>query len=217
MLHRSMKYIGNNAIALLALFLALGGVGYAASGGFTSGGQLRACVRANGSLTLLKPGKKCKKGQTSVYWNQQGRQGAKGLSGLQGTQGPSGSQGSAGAAGPSDGFVAREAGTTALLAEKTTAIVQLSLPPSTGYIVTGATELGNNVATEGFVDCTLSDGASTSSGSALLAGKAAFLQTLTLTGSTSGGVITLSCTPDNAGQARNGVITAVRVGALHTG
>jgi len=45
MLHRSMKYIGNNAIALLALFLALGGVGYAASGGFTSGGQLRACVR----------------------------------------------------------------------------------------------------------------------------------------------------------------------------
>jgi hypothetical protein len=217
MLHRSMKYVGNNAIALLALFLALGGVGYAASGGFTSGGQLRACVRGNGSLTLLKPGKKCKKGQTSVSWNQQGRQGAKGLSGLKGTQGPSGSQGPAGAAGPSDGFVAREAGTTALLAEKATAIVQLSLPPSTGYIVTGAAELGNNAATEGFVDCTLSDGASTSSGSAFLAAKAAFLQTLTLTGSTSGGVITLSCTPDNAGQARNGVITAVRVGALHTG
>jgi len=163
---------------------------------------------------LLKPGKKCKKGQTSVSWNQQGRQGAKGPSGLQGTQGPSGSQGPAG---PSDGFVAREAGTTALPAEKTTAIVQLSLPPSTGYIVTGATELGNNAATEGFVNCTLSDGASTSSGSAFLTNKAAFLQTLTLTGSTSGGVITLSCTPDNAGQARNGVITAVRVGALHTG
>ena len=86
-----------------------------------------------------------------------------------------------------------------------------------GYFVTGATELGNNAVTEGFVDCTLSDGASTSSGSAFLANKAAFLQTLTLTGSTSGGVITLSCTPDNAGQARNGVITAVRVGALHTG
>jgi hypothetical protein len=105
----------------------------------------------------------------------------------------------------------------ALLAGKATAVVQLSLPPSTGYIVTAAAELGNNAATEGFVDCTLSDGASTSSGSAFLANKAAFLQTLTLTGSTSGGVITLSCTPDNAGQARNGVITAVRVGALHTG
>lgn len=202
MLHRSMKYVGNNAIALLALFLALGGVGYAASGGFTSGGQLRACVRGNGSLTLLKPGKKCAKGQTSVSWNQQGRQGARGP---------------AGAAGPSDGFVAREAGTTALLAGRATAVVQLSLPPSTGYIVTGAAELGNNAATAGFVDCTLSDGASTSSGSAFLTNQAAFLQTLTLTGSTSGGVITLSCTPDNAGQARNGVITAVRVGALHTG
>ena len=214
MLHRSMKYVGNNAIALLALFLALGGVGYAASGGFTSGGQVRACVRGNGSLTLLKPGKKCAKGQTSVSWNQQGRQGARRVSGRSRA---SGSRGPAGAAGPSDGFVAREAGTTALLAGKATAVVQLSLPPSTGYIVTGAAELGNNAATAGFVDCTLSDGASTSSGSAFLTNQAAFLQTLTLTGSTSGGVITLSCTPDNAGQARNGVITAVRVGALHTG
>jgi hypothetical protein len=219
MLHRSMKYLANNAIALLALFLALGGVGYAASGGFTSGGQLRGCVRGNGSLTLLKPGKKCKKGQTSVSWNQQGRQGkqgAKGLSGTAGAKGASGTQGPAGAAGPSDGFVAREAGMTSLPAEKATAIVQLTLPASTGYIVTAAAELSKNGATEGFVDCTLSDGTNTSSGSTFLATvKAAFLQTLTLTGSTSGGVMTLSCTPDNAGQARNGVITAVRVGALH--
>lgn len=211
MLHRSMKYLGNNAIALLALFLALGGVGYAASGGFSSHGQLRACVRGNGGLTLLKPGKKCKKGQTSVSWNQQGRPGAKGASGLAGA----GTQGPAGAVGPSDGFVARQSGTTTLPAGKATAVVQLSLAPSTGYIVTGAAELGNNGLTPGLVNCTLSDGANTSSGSTSLAGSATFQQTLTLTGSTSGGVMTLSCNPENAGQARNGVITAVRVGALH--
>jgi hypothetical protein len=204
-------------IALLALFLALGGVGYAASGGFTSRGQLRACARGNGSLTLLKPGKKCKKGQTPVSWNQQGRQGAKGLSGAPGAKGPSGTQGAAGAAGPSDGFIARQSGTTTLPQEKATAIVQLTLPASTGYIVTAAAELGNSTITEGFVNCTLSDGANTSSGSTSLAGSTTFQQTITLTGSTSGGVMTLSCTPDNAGQARNGVITAVRVGALHTG
>jgi hypothetical protein len=215
MLHQSMRYLGNNAIALLALFVALGGVGYAASGGFTSGGQLRACVHGNGSLTLLKPGKKCRKGQTSVSWNQQGRQGAKGLLGSQGAKGASGTQGPAGVAGPSDGFVARESGTTSLPQEKATAIVQLSLPASTGYLVTAAAELGNSTITPGFVDCTLSDGTNTSSGSTSLAGTTTFQQTLTLTGSTSGGVMTLSCNPDNAGQARNGVITAVRVGALH--
>jgi len=217
MLKRSMKYLGNNAIALLALFLALGGVGYAASGGFSSGGQLRACVRGNGSLTLLKPGKKCKKGQTAVAWNQLGRQGPKGLSGSPGGKGPAGTQGAAGAAGPSDGFVARQAGSTSLPLEKATAIVQLTLPASTGYIVTAATELGNSGATTGFVDCTLSDGTTTSSGSTFMATAAAtFQQTLTLTGSTSGGVMTLSCNPDSSGVARNAVITAVRVGALHT-
>ncbi len=218
MLHRTMKYLGSNAVALLALFVALGGVGYAASGGFTSGGGLSGCVRGNGSLTLLKPGKRCKKGQTSVSWNQQGRRGDRGAAGPQGPKGASGAsgaQGPAGATGPSDGFVARESGTTTLPPGKATTIVQLSLPASTGYLVTGATELGNGTNTEGFVGCTLSDGATTSSGSTLLAGKTAFQQTLTLTGSTSGGVITLSCNPDNAGQARNGVITAVRVGALH--
>jgi hypothetical protein len=220
MLHRSLKYLGNNAIALLALFLALGGVGYAASGGFTTGGQLRACVRGNGSLTLLRAGKRCKKGQTAVAWNQLGQQGARGAVGPRGSSGAaggSGAQGPAGVAGPSDGYLARQSGTTTLPQEKATAIVQLTLPPSTGYIVTGAAELGNNAATAGFVDCTLSDGASTSSGSTLLPGQAAFVQTLTLTGTTDGGVITLSCNPDNAGQARNGVITAVRVGVLHTG
>jgi hypothetical protein len=208
-----------NVAATLALLFAMSGGAIAATGGFSSGGKLRACVNEGGGLKLLKSGKHCRKGLKTVAWNvtgPAGRTGAKGLPGSAGAKGASGTQGPAGAAGPSDGFVARQAGSTSLPAEKPTAIVQLTLPASTGYLVTAATELGNSGATTGFVDCTLSDGTTTSSGSTFMAtATATFQQTLTLTGSTSGGVMTLSCSADSSGVARNAVITAVRVGALH--
>ncbi|HEX3909170.1 MAG TPA: hypothetical protein VHW67_00535 [Solirubrobacteraceae bacterium] len=94
MISKAGKLIASNAVGLLALFVALGGVGYAATGGFASNGKLQGCAAGNGTLTLLKPGKKCRKGQTAVAWSMTGPNGGAGA------QGPAGAPGAAGAAGP---------------------------------------------------------------------------------------------------------------------
>lgn len=65
-IRRHLSYA--NVAATLALVFAIGGTGYAATGGFTSGGKLQACAAGDGTLKLLKPGKKCKKGQKAVAW-----------------------------------------------------------------------------------------------------------------------------------------------------
>jgi hypothetical protein len=91
MLKRAARYTANNAIGILALFVALGGVSYAATGGFESSGQLQACVGQNGTLTLLKSGKKCRRGQQRVAWSQTGPRGPAGASGANGLNGTNGS------------------------------------------------------------------------------------------------------------------------------
>jgi hypothetical protein len=99
LIDHGLRFARGNAIGLLALFVALGGTGYAASGGFSNGGALKACVNGNGSLTLLKGGKKCKKGQTAVAWNQTGPAGATGTTGAPGAAGAAGAKGTDGANG----------------------------------------------------------------------------------------------------------------------
>jgi hypothetical protein len=88
-----------NVAATLALVFAMSGVGYAASGGFTSGGKLQACVNEEGTLKLLKAGKHCAKGQKPVAWNQTGPPGANGAPGVTGIAGPVGATGAVGAVG----------------------------------------------------------------------------------------------------------------------
>jgi hypothetical protein len=95
-LSKGLRLMANNAVGFLALFIALGGVGYAATGGFSSGGTLRACANDEGTLKLLKAGKKCKKDQKSVSWNQLGPAGAKGVAGAPGAPGGAGATGAAG-------------------------------------------------------------------------------------------------------------------------
>jgi hypothetical protein len=82
-----------NVAATLAVVLAMSGGAVAATGGFTSGGQLQACVNQEGGVKLLKPGKKCKKGQSQISWNEAGPKGPAGA------QGPAGAAGAAGAPG----------------------------------------------------------------------------------------------------------------------
>ncbi len=96
-----MKQIGRhlsyaNVAATLALVLALSGGALAATGGFTSGGKLRACVSKQGNLKLLKGGAKCGDGQT-VAWNQNGPAGPRGATGAQGPAGGPGTPGAPGA------------------------------------------------------------------------------------------------------------------------
>jgi len=94
-----------NVMATIAVLFAMSGGAIAATGGFSSGGTLRACANSEGVIRLLKPGKHCGKGLSAVSWNQAGPAGAKGATGATGAAGAagatgaSGSQGAAGAKG----------------------------------------------------------------------------------------------------------------------
>jgi hypothetical protein len=94
-----------NVIALIALFIALGGGAYAASTSFVArNGKLRACVAQDGSMRMLKGRQTCAKPQKAIAWNQRGKAGARGAAGATGATGPSGATGPQGpATGPASG------------------------------------------------------------------------------------------------------------------
>src|SRR4051812_29475872 len=85
-----------NVAATLALVLAMSGGAIAATGGFSSGGKLAACVNEEGVIRLLKGGKHCKRGQKSVTWNQTGPAGVRGAPGAPGAPGATGANGANG-------------------------------------------------------------------------------------------------------------------------
>jgi hypothetical protein len=87
---KGLTYVRSNAIGVVALFLAIGGTGYAATGGFSQGGKLTGCANSAGELRLLKSGKHCRRGQKTVTWNATGPQGPRG------SQGPAGAPGGPG-------------------------------------------------------------------------------------------------------------------------
>jgi hypothetical protein len=83
-----------NAISSIALFLALGGGAYAASGGFVGAkGAIRVCVANGGGLTVVKSGRNCNKNTTAVTLDQRGQPGRAGANGAPGSQGVQGPQG----------------------------------------------------------------------------------------------------------------------------
>jgi hypothetical protein len=143
-----------------------------------------------------------------------GPRGPRGFRGFTGDRGPQGPQGPVG---PSDGFVKRQPAAAPLASGTDTTVVQLSLTPDSSYIVTASTELGNSSGTANLVSCTLLENNNPiGNGSGALPSLNVFGQTITLTGATTGGNIKLSCNPDASAQARSSVITAVKVGTLHT-
>ncbi|MEA2375940.1 MAG: hypothetical protein QOD53_2403 [Thermoleophilaceae bacterium] len=78
-------------VAYLALFVALGGGALAATSFVGSDGKVRGCVSKKGQLTVLKAGKKCKKGRSQIAWSQKGPKGDTGVGekGAKGDTGPS--------------------------------------------------------------------------------------------------------------------------------
>jgi hypothetical protein len=98
-IRRHLSYA--NVAATLALVLAMSGGAVAATGGFSSGGKLRACVNGEGGLRLLKPGKHCTRSQQAIAWNQEGPAGARGAIGSPGAAGPKGVEGPKGESGES--------------------------------------------------------------------------------------------------------------------
>ena len=92
-----------NAIALVALFIALGGGAYAATGGggfLGPTGTINGCVASKGgALRVLKPGKRCPRHTTALRFNVAGRPGAAGPTGSTGVAGAPGAPGAPGPTG----------------------------------------------------------------------------------------------------------------------
>jgi hypothetical protein len=79
-----------HVVGLLALFVALGGTSYAVTAGkFTSAdGTITACAKKrSGAVRLVIRGKRCRKGEQRITWNQRGRPGADGTPGTPGAAG----------------------------------------------------------------------------------------------------------------------------------
>jgi hypothetical protein len=79
-----------NVVSSLCLFILLGGGAYAATGLIGHDGVLHGCVTQAGNLTVVKPGKRCRKHQTPVAWAQVGPTGETGAPGSKGNTGPPG-------------------------------------------------------------------------------------------------------------------------------
>jgi Collagen triple helix repeat (20 copies) len=91
-LGRSLNYA--NVMATVAVFLALGGGAFAASGLIAKNGTIHGCVsKRTHVLSVIKAGGKCGRGHVSLAFN------AKGVTGARGPKGPTGPMGEPGAAG----------------------------------------------------------------------------------------------------------------------
>ena len=95
-------YLRQHHVALLALFIALGGTSYAVAGrGSSPAGRFYACVTQRfHTLNLTSASAACPRGQYKISWNRTGQRGARGPLGPKGSPGPSGSNGASGPQGP---------------------------------------------------------------------------------------------------------------------
>jgi hypothetical protein len=86
MTHRLARHLRANVIAYLALFLAVGGGGYAlAATHHTS--TISACANKKTGELFLHTHGRCKRGQKRITWNQRGPRGVQGIQGAQGAPG----------------------------------------------------------------------------------------------------------------------------------
>lgn len=140
-----------NAIALVALFVALGGGAIAATGGggfLSRTGTINGCVASKGGvLKVVKPGKRCPRHTVAVRFNAVGRPGATGATGK------TGATGSPGAPGPTasayaqnqNGFVFVDSATDTTAVELTAnGEATLSVPFAAALHVSGVVRLRNN-------------------------------------------------------------------------
>jgi hypothetical protein len=117
----------------------------------------------------------------------------------------------------SEAYTVNRAATIALPASAATPVVSVTLPAGSRYVVSATASFGNSGAAQNLVACFLrDDGAETTRGDAALAPIPVYSQTVTLTGVSDGGVVSLACEPSTNAVARNRVITATKVGTVRT-
>jgi len=209
-------HLRGNALALLALFVALGGTSYAAAGGFVAkNGQLSGCVGGSGALKVLKPGRRCAKGQSAVAWNVAGRAGASGATGATGARGATGEAGSAGPSGqsivgaigptgPSDAYTSKSHGSP------------ISLPAGDYELFSKVRWFNGQKATTREIFCELKDSGAVFDEEAVEVAPES-QATLTLGGPVhldSAEKVSLVCSVEE-GLVETRELTAIRVGTLH--
>lgn len=146
---------------------------------------------------------------------------SRGPRGPRGPRGFTGARGAPGAPGPSDGFVVNVTDPQTMSGGTDTRIAQLSLSIPGSYIVTAAAEIGGSAGgMDNYTICNLLQNSNpVAQGSVEPPALAVYADTITLTtavDTSAGGNVSLSCNPTALAKARNIVITAIRVGTLHT-
>jgi len=195
------RFLRQNTIALLALFLALGGTTYAASTALISKNSVASPQVVNGSLQAKDLSKKARKAL-------KGNRGAPGAKGDTGAKGATGSQGPIG---PSDAYAVGNGSSAGSTTPITKAV------PAGDYVVT-AKVVNYGAGADTNTRCDLTGG----SGSAIVFGHiqaagGVSQETLTavmVTTFAAPGNLSWSCTP---GTVTHGyaVLTATKVGATH--
>ena len=147
-----------NVAASLALFIAVGGGAFAASGGFVShSGTIHGCVRSSGTLLVVRSGHHCPRHTTALTFNQRGSRGPAGADGKNGAAGPAGAPGAAGAPGtpgaPGQTGATGPSGPTTISTSAAWTAIQADCSPScSGSIVPQGTPESDtrNLAFQGF-------------------------------------------------------------------
>jgi hypothetical protein len=198
------RFLRQNTIALLALFLALGGTTYAASTALIGKNSVASPQVVNGSLQAKDLSKKARKAL-------KGNRGLPGTKGDTGAKGATGSQGVQGPIGPSDAYVAGNGASAGSTTPVTKAV------PAGDYVVTAkVVNYGAGAGTNTRCDLTGGSGSDIAFGHIQASGGVSqeTLTATTVTHFAAAGTLSWSCTP---GTVTHGyaVITATKVGATH--
>jgi hypothetical protein len=81
--HRILDHLRSNLVGWIALFVALGGTGYAATRHARSSNSINACASKRTGQLSIRHGARCKRGQVKISWAQQGPRGQAGTSAIQ--------------------------------------------------------------------------------------------------------------------------------------
>jgi hypothetical protein len=233
------------AVAVVAMVLALGGVGWAAIP--DSGGVIHGCYqKEHGQLRVIdsEQQQSCKHSEVALNWSQTGPQGpagpqgpkgdtgAIGPQGPAGTQGPAGPQGAQGATGPqgptgpSDGWSLDGYGTPVVVPAdgQEARYFNINNVPPGSYLISGIAELtGSNATGHCFAQGNDADNPRIGIFYRLTADSPAFtavsVQGATTITNSSTNTISISCENDtsSAGQVTfaGGSLNITKVGVLH--
>lgn len=193
-------------VAFIALFAALSGGTYAAT-------KLGTKNLRNGAVTNKKlrngavTNRKLRRRAVSISKLREGAVGTTKIraAAVTATQLAPGERG--------EGFVSNRPAAMDLVANTSNTVATLSLPPG-AFVVTAATSLGGRQAGSNFIPCILRDDGAVVTGGEGFVDFAAYMESVTLTGVSNGGTVTMACTPSAPAAARSRTITAVRVGSL---